>query len=145
MLQCFLEGGTKYSQERIWKQSVEPSRDCPTWGSIPYTVTKPRHYCGCQEVLTDRSLIWLSPERFCQSLTNTEKELSPNHWSECRVPDGGVGEGTEGAEGFCSPMEGATVSTGQTPWSSWGLDQQPNNTDGGTHGSSLICGRGWLW
>jgi len=25
--------------------------------SIPYTVTKPRHYCGCQEVHADRSLI----------------------------------------------------------------------------------------
>jgi hypothetical protein len=31
------------------------------------------------------------------------------------VPDGGVEEGTEGPEGVCSPMEGATVSTGQTP------------------------------
>lgn len=41
--------------------------------------------------------------------------LSANHWTECVVPDGGVGEGTEGAEGVCSPMEGATVSTGQTP------------------------------
>jgi hypothetical protein len=29
-----------------------PSRDCPNWGSIPYTVTKP--YCGCQPVLADR-------------------------------------------------------------------------------------------
>ena len=29
-------------------------------------------------------------------------------------PDGGVEEGTEGAEGVCSHMEGATVSTGQT-------------------------------
>jgi hypothetical protein len=28
-----------------------------TWGSIPYTDTKPRHYCRCQEVLADRSLI----------------------------------------------------------------------------------------
>ena len=35
----------------------KPSRDCPTWGSIPYTVTKLRHYCECQEVLADRSLI----------------------------------------------------------------------------------------
>jgi hypothetical protein len=26
-------------------------------GSIPYTVIKPRHYCGCQQVLADRSLI----------------------------------------------------------------------------------------
>jgi hypothetical protein len=32
-------------------------RDCPTWGSIPYTDNKPRQYCGCQEVLADRSLI----------------------------------------------------------------------------------------
>jgi hypothetical protein len=26
--------------------------------------------------------------------------------------------------GVCSPIPGATVSTGQTPWSSWGLDHQ---------------------
>jgi hypothetical protein len=34
-----------------------PSRDSHTWGSIPYTDTKPRKYCGCQEVIADRSLI----------------------------------------------------------------------------------------
>jgi hypothetical protein len=34
-----------------------PSRGCPTWGFILYTVTKTRHYCRCQEVLADRSLI----------------------------------------------------------------------------------------
>jgi hypothetical protein len=44
----------------------------PIWGSIPYTVTKPSHYCGCQEVLSERSLIELSPERLCQILTSTE-------------------------------------------------------------------------
>jgi hypothetical protein len=49
--------------EEIWKSSVEqrlkerPSRDCPIWESIPYTDTNPRYYCGCQEVLADRSLI----------------------------------------------------------------------------------------
>jgi hypothetical protein len=32
-----------------------------------------RHYCGCWEVLADRSLIWLSLERLCQSLTDTDK------------------------------------------------------------------------
>jgi hypothetical protein len=58
-----LEGGTKYSQEEIGRQGVEQrlkeksSRDCPTWGPIPYTVTKSRHYCGCQQVFADRSLI----------------------------------------------------------------------------------------
>jgi hypothetical protein len=63
VFQSILEKGTKYSQEKIWKQSVEqrlmerPSRDCPTWGSILYTVTKHRYYCRCQEVNTDRSLI----------------------------------------------------------------------------------------
>ena len=50
----------------------KPSRDCPIWGSIPYTVTKLGLYCGCQQVLADRSLIYLSPKRLCQSLTNTE-------------------------------------------------------------------------
>ena len=54
----------------------KPSRDCPHWGSIPYTVLKPRHYEGCQEVLADRSLIWLSPERLCQNLANTEEDAS---------------------------------------------------------------------
>jgi hypothetical protein len=47
----------------LMKQRVEqrlnerPSRDCPTWGSISYSNTKPRHYCGCQQVLADRSLL----------------------------------------------------------------------------------------
>ena len=41
--------------------------------------------------------------------------LTANHWTELRVPDGAVGEETEGAEVVCSPMEGATMSTGQTP------------------------------
>jgi hypothetical protein len=58
-----LRRGRKYSQEEIWKQSVEQrlkerrSRDCPTWEFIPYRITKPRCYCGYQEVLADRSLI----------------------------------------------------------------------------------------
>jgi hypothetical protein len=58
-----LEGETKYSWDEIQRQNVEhrlrerPSRDCPTWGFIPYTVMKLRHYCGCQEMHADRSLI----------------------------------------------------------------------------------------
>jgi hypothetical protein len=58
-----LRRGTKYSLEQMWRQSVEQrlkemsSRDCPTWGSIPYTVTKHKLYCGCQEKLAERSLI----------------------------------------------------------------------------------------
>jgi hypothetical protein len=29
----------------------------PHLGSISYTTTKPRHYCGCQQELADRNLI----------------------------------------------------------------------------------------
>ena len=41
--------------------------------------------------------------------------LTANLWTEHRVPDGGVEEGTEGVEGVCSPMGRATVSIGQIP------------------------------
>ena len=41
--------------------------------------------------------------------------FSVNHWTEWEVNNGGVKEGTERAGGFCSPMEAATVSIGQTP------------------------------
>jgi hypothetical protein len=98
-----------------------PSRGCPTWGSILYIVTKPGCYCGFQEVLADWSLIWLSPERLCQNLTNIEADLTTNRWTECGVPDRGVGKDTEEAEGVCSPVcvcvwgGGVTVSIGQTP------------------------------
>ena len=64
-----------------------------------------------------------------------------------KVPNGGVGEVTEGAEGVCSPMEGATVSTCQTPPTPPSSREQSANQrmhrEGRTHGSGYICGRGW--
>jgi hypothetical protein len=84
-------------------------RDCPTWESIPYTLTKPRHYCGCQQVLADRNLIQLSPERLCQCLTNTEVDACTKPWTEHRVPNGGARERTQGTEGVCSPIAGITI------------------------------------
>jgi hypothetical protein len=59
-------------RDKVRSRNWRPSSDSPTWGSIPYMVTKPRHYCGCRQVLANRSLIELSPERLCQFLTNTE-------------------------------------------------------------------------
>jgi hypothetical protein len=107
-----------------------------------YTVTKPRHYCGCQEVYAERSLIWLSPERLCQSLTNTETDarrmLATNHWSEHRVPNRGVRERTKGVEGDCNST-GRTISTNQSLKSSQELSHQQRST----HGSSCIHCRGW--
>jgi hypothetical protein len=56
----------------------------PHQGSIPSADTKPRHYCWCQEALADRNLVLLSPERLCQSLTNTDadSESQPSDWSQ---------------------------------------------------------------
>jgi hypothetical protein len=56
-------------------------------------------------VHAERSLIWLSPESPCQSLTN----------ADCRVPNKGVKERTEGVEGVCNPIGRTTISTNQTP------------------------------
>jgi hypothetical protein len=68
-----LTGGTIETKCGAETRKGHP-KTAPTWGSIPYTVTKPRSYCGCQKVLADRSLIWLSLEKLCQILTNIEKD-----------------------------------------------------------------------
>ena len=73
MLSVYINKTLTNTHRRKYRDKVW-SRDCPTWGSIPYTVTKPGHYGGCQEVLAYGSLIWLSPERLFQSLTNTEAD-----------------------------------------------------------------------
>jgi hypothetical protein len=62
-------------------------------------------------------------------------------WAQ--VPNGGVRERTEGAEGVCNPIGGTIISTNQTPLSFQGLNHQPKSIHGGTHGSSCICSRGW--
>jgi hypothetical protein len=67
-------------------------------------------------------------------------KLTVNHWTDLWVPNGGVREGTEGAECVCNSIGRTTVSTNQT---SQGLNHKPRSTHGGTHGSSHPCSRGW--
>jgi hypothetical protein len=62
--------------------------------------------------------------------------LAANHWTEHGVPNGGVRERTEVAEGVCSPIGGTTISTNQTLLSSQALNHKPKSTHGRTHGSS---------
>jgi hypothetical protein len=52
----------------------KPFRDHPTLGSIPFSDTKPQHYCWFQDVLPDRSPVALSSERLCQHLTKSDAE-----------------------------------------------------------------------
>jgi hypothetical protein len=44
---------TKFEQKLKKRSSI----DCPTWGSISYILSKPKHYYGCQQVFADTSLI----------------------------------------------------------------------------------------
>jgi hypothetical protein len=92
-----------------------PSRDYPTWRSIPHADTKPRYSCGCQEVLTDRSLIQLFPERLCQILTNTDADVYSQTLDWARGPHGEVRARTVGAERFCNLMRRTTIPTNQNP------------------------------
>jgi hypothetical protein len=47
--------GVAETKFRVEKEGL--SRDCPTWGSTPYTTTKSRHYCICQQDFADKTLI----------------------------------------------------------------------------------------
>jgi hypothetical protein len=93
--------------------------------------------------LADRSLIQLFSESLCQPLTNTEVDLTANHWTEHRVPKEGARESTQGLEAVCSPIGETTIWTNQYSQSCLGLNHQPKKTHGRTHGSSCICSKGW--
>jgi hypothetical protein len=70
-------------------------------------------------VLADRSLVQLSPERFCQILTNTYVDalmLTANHWTDHRDFNGGVRERTEGAEESLSGINGEKALGSVKAW-----------------------------
>jgi hypothetical protein len=74
----------------------------------------------------------LSPERLCQSQTNTKADAT-NHWTEPGVLNGGVREKSEGVKRICNPIGRTAVSTNQNPLppSSQGLNHQPRVHMGG--------------
>jgi hypothetical protein len=88
-----------------------PSRHCPTWGSILYTVTKPELYCRCREVLADESLVWWSPERLFQIMTNTESLLAVKIGLSKGSPTEELEKGLKELRWFAALWR----STGQTP------------------------------
>ena len=74
------ERGTKYkiltgiNMEKECRADTEGKALQSHLGIHPIYSHQIRHYRGCQEVLAERSLIQLSPERSCQSFTNTEAD-----------------------------------------------------------------------
>ena len=111
-----LRGGNKIPMEGVTETKFRaglkewPSRDCPTCGSI--------------QVLTDRGLIKLSPERFCQCLANTEVGVHspPLDWAQGF--NDGARESTQGAEGVNILIGGNTIWTNQYPPELPGLNHQ---------------------
>ncbi|EDM03693.1 rCG61799 [Rattus norvegicus] len=90
----------------------------------------------------------MSPERPCQSLTNTEVMLRVNHWTKFGGSNGGVREKTEEDEGVCDPIGRTTTSINQDPApppTKLAGTKPPTKeyTHEGTHGSSRICSGGW--
>ena len=72
--------------------------------------------------------------------------LSANHWTEHRVPSGGVRERNEGAEGDCNPIGRTMISTYQTPQSSQELNHQPKSTHGRTMApAAYVAEDGLVW
>ena len=122
------EMGSPTLLKEIQGQRVEqklkecPSRDCHTWGSIPYAAIKPIPYCWYQEVLADRSLIQMSLERLCQRYRSIEIQmLAAKHWTEHWSLNRGIRAKTEGAEDVC------TVSTYHILQNIQGLTHQPKS------------------
>ena len=69
--------------------------------------------------------------------------LTANHLTEHRVLNEGTRERNWRAKGIRSPIGGTTIWTSQYSQSSQGLNHQPQNKHGETHGSTWWDS--WLW
>ena len=112
-----LEGGWKYPWKESQRQSVEQklkeclSRDSPTWGSIPYYITKSRYFCGCQQVLPDRGCYSCLQRGSTSAWQIQTWILTSYHWTEQRIPNEGARERTQGTEGGGNHIGGTTIWT----------------------------------
>jgi len=100
---------------RKMKQRLKegPSRDCPTWGPVVcrYQIL---HCCCCQGALADRNLVWLDFPTY-NNWPMQMWMLRANHQTELRVPGGGTGGRTGGAEGDCKPIGHQLARPPSTP------------------------------
>jgi hypothetical protein len=100
-------------ETKVWSRDLRKGHP-KTWGSKPFTVTKPR-----QLSWMPRSACWqepgiASPERLSARAWEIQRQkLAANHWTEHRVPSGEVRERTERAEGVCNHIARTIISTSQ--------------------------------
>ena len=83
----------------------------------------------------ERSLIWLSPERPCQSLTNTEAYIHSQLFYCAKELQKGVNK----LQVFATPQEVPKYQPTRPCQNFQGLSHQQKIT----HGSICICSRGW--
>jgi hypothetical protein len=146
----------KYPRKELQRQSGEQrlkdwlSRDYPTWCSIPYTITKTRHHCGCQQELADT---WKGPDIAVswEALSVSDKyigrHLQPvierSAGSQIGSPIEELEKDWQGWRGLQPHRKNNNINQPDPPKSSQTLNHQPNCTYGGSCGSSCMCSRGW--
>ena len=65
-------------------------------------------------MFADRSLVWLSPERLCQILTNTDVDVCSIGWSKWS-PMEDLEKGLKELKGFVTPIGRTTILNNQIP------------------------------
>jgi hypothetical protein len=93
----------KEIQEQSLKQRLKErsSRDCLTWGSIPYTDT----VGDAKKCLLTGALYSCLLRGSARAWQIQMHILTSNHWTEQEDPNGGVREWTEELKGFTTPWE----------------------------------------
>jgi hypothetical protein len=98
---CLKEIQGKRVEQRLKEQ---PSRDCPPRDQSYLQTPIPDTVADAQRCLLTGA--WYSCLRGSGRAWPIQmRMLAANHWSEHGVPNGGVRERTEGAEGICIPEE----------------------------------------
>jgi len=136
---------SKGNGQRVEQRLKErPSRDCPTWGSSPYTYSHqtqslllmPRSACW-QEA--DMAVSWEAvpePDKYRCCCTQTTIGLIMG------TPVENFGTRTVGAEGVCKCIGRITISTNQNPQKLPGTKPPTKEYTGGTQDSSWRYSRG---
>ena len=89
----------------MWSRDWKGHPETVPFGYLSQIQTSNPLYCGCQQVLADRSLIELSSERLCKSLTNSEADAcsQPTIGLNMGTPMEELAKGLKGQKGFATP------------------------------------------
>jgi hypothetical protein len=149
MLQSFFERGTKYSWEEIqravwsrdWKNDHQET--VPPWDPFHIQSLNPDTIANAKKCFLTGAWYSCLLRVSVRAWQIQRRTVTSNLWTEHGVPNEGVRERTEEAEGGCNTIGRTTISTNQPqpPNISQGLKHQPS-IHVVTHGFSWICSCG---